>query len=348
MNVERTKPPLICVTLLGPTASGKSKLALELAQRIGAEIVSMDSTSVYRGFDIGSSKPSHEDREKIPHHLIDVLAPEEGFSAFHFVQRAEEIIEEIAGRGKIPLIVGGTYFYLRALQHGMYPAPVIPAEVIERIEREYFEDDKLNTVAMHRELSKNDPKAAAVIHPNDRYRLLRALALLRTTGSSVSDLKPAVPESRSFNWTWLKYAIALPRKTLHNHIVQRTDQMLTDGLVDETKVLFERFPRSRALGSIGYSEAVQFLKRQITLKQLRSEILEKTRQLAKRQMTWLRSDTELRFVGHDDIDRIFADVDGLRTALGSSLGIPAAEGRLSEPLPISTAPQTGTESLCIQ
>lgn len=308
----------LALALIGPTASGKTAFALEIAEKVQGEIVCMDSTTVYKGFDIGSSKPTQEERERIPHHLLDILEPADGFSAFHFVQRADEIINEIAARGKTPIVVGGTYFYLRALQHGMYPTPVIPTEVLEAIEREHFEDEGLNTAKMHDELKAQDAKAAAAIHPHDRYRLVRALAILRTTQEAPSALTPTVLSESQKNRLWMKYAMTLSRHTLNKNIVARTEKMLEGGLVDEARRLVEKYPQSRALKSIGYAEACAFLSRKLTEKQLRNEIVEKTRQLAKRQLTWLRSDPEVRYVDARDGDRIALEVANLRVALGEA------------------------------
>lgn len=302
----------LCVALVGPTASGKSRFAMEMAQKLDGEIICVDSTTVYRGFDIGSSKPSAEDRKLVPHHLLDILNPDEPFSAFHFVEHADEKITEIQSRNKLPILVGGTYFYLRALQHGMYPSNVIPAEVIENLEREFFEDEALNTKKMHSELTERDPKSAAAIHPNDRYRLLRALAILRTSKELPSTLKPIAISENQKNRIWVKYAMILSRHALNQNIVGRTEKMLQQGLVDETTKLMGATPHARALNSIGYAESVQFLNRKLTEKQLRNEIIEKTRQLAKRQMTWLRSDPEIRFIDHRDMERVGLEIENLR------------------------------------
>lgn len=304
------------IALIGPTASGKSAFALALAERLKGEIVCLDSTTVYRGFDIGSSKPSKEDRAKVPHHLVDILDPGEPFSAGHFVKQANDVIEDILKRRKLPLVVGGTYFYLRALQNGMYPTPQISAETIEAIETEYFEEDTVNTVKMHAFLKAQDPKAAEAIHPNDRYRLVRALAILKTTGELPSRLKPEPLSASQKDRLWMKYALAISRHTLSANIVKRTDSMLNHGLVEETRKLRGVSPTARALGSIGYAEACAFLDKRITDKQLRNEIIEKTRQLAKRQITWLRSDTEVRYVDGRDLDRIELEVSNLAVALG--------------------------------
>lgn len=308
----------LCIAVIGPTASGKTSFAVELAQKIGGEVVCMDSTTVYRGFDIGSSKPKPQEREKVPHHLIDILDPGEPFSAFHFVQRAEEIICEIQGRDKMPIVVGGTYFYLRALQHGMYSTPVIPAEIIENLEKEFFEDETLNTKRMHAELKAKDPEAGENIHPNDRYRLVRALAIIRTTGERPSQQKPTQISEGQKNRIWMKYALAVSRHVLNQAIVRRTEKMLTEGLLEETRKLQETFPQARPLQSIGYAEACQYLSKKLTEKQLRNEIIEKTRQLAKRQTTWLRSDPEVRYVDFRDVARVALEVENLKFALGSN------------------------------
>lgn len=306
----------LVLALLGPTASGKSAFALEVAQRLNGEIISLDSTTIYKGFDVGSSKPSQDDRAKIPHHLVDILDPNEPFSAGHFVAQANAVIEDILKRKKMPLVVGGTYFYLRALQHGMYPTPAIASEIVEEIETEYFEEDVINTTKMHAHLKAKDPEAANAIHPNDRYRLVRALAILRTSGELPSRLKPEPLAPSQTNRLWLKYALAISRHTLSANIVKRTDSMLNHGLVEETRRCRAANPKARALSSIGYAEAGSFLDKKITDKQLRNEIIEKTRQLAKRQITWLRSDTEVRYVDSRDLDRIELEVQNLTVALG--------------------------------
>ncbi len=301
------------VAILGPTAAGKSTLAVQLAEKIGGELICLDSTTVYRHFDIGTNKPSKEDQQRIPHHLLDILSPSENFSAHHFVERATASIEQILGRDKIPIIVGGTYFYLKALQFGMYSLPPIPVETPAEIELEFFEEESLNTQRMHQELEAHDPQIAKKIHPNDRYRLVRALSILRTTGELPSQLKPEkLPGSRDL---WLKYAITLPRHTINDRIVNRTERMLSSGLVDETKKLMEKYPTARALKSIGYAECVLYLKMKLTEKQLRAEIIEKTRKLAKRQNCWLRSDPEIRFIDHRDLERISLEIENLKTAI---------------------------------
>ncbi len=306
----------ITIAIVGPTASGKTAFATQLAEKVNGEIVCMDSTTVYRGFDIGSAKPTKAEQARIPHHLLDILDPNEPFSAYHFVQHADEIISSIHDRGKLPIIVGGTYFYLRALQFGMYQSPVIPAETIENLEKEYFEDDVLNTTKMHADLKKLDPEAALAIHPNDRYRLVRALSILRTTNERPSQLKIPARSPAQAERLWMKYALCQSRHQLNQAVVNRAERMLQDGLVAETKALLEKSPQARALQSVGYSEAVGFHLKRLTEKQLRNEIIEKTRQLAKRQITWLRSDPEIRYVDFRDLERVQLEIINLQAALG--------------------------------
>lgn len=305
----------LAIALVGPTASGKTAFALELAMKVGGEIVCMDSTTVYRGFDIGSSKPTKREQAMAPHHLLDILEPDAPFSAGHFVQQADEKINDICKRGKLPIVVGGTYFYLRALQHGMYQTPVIAPEAIEAIEQEYFEEDAVNTTKMHADLRAKDEAAARAIHPNDKYRLVRAMAVLRTTGELPSAQKAAPFSETQEKRMWMKYAMAISRHTLSAQIQKRTEQMVQDGLIEETKKLREKFPKARALASIGYAEAGQFLENKLNEKQLRNEIIEKTRQLAKRQITWLRSDAEIRYIDSRDLDRVLLEIDNLTFAL---------------------------------
>lgn len=311
--------PQLCIALVGPTASGKTELAIELSEKLPVEIVCVDSATVYRGFNIGTGKPTEEQQAKVPHHLLDILDPKEPFSAFHFVQRAEETLSEIWSRKKIPLVVGGSYFYLKALQHGMYSLPVIPNEMVESIEAEFTEDEKVDTLKMHKELSSADPESGKQIHVNDRYRLLRALAIYRTTNTPPSQLKPVrVPGAPER--IWLKYAMTLSRSQLHQNILKRVEGMLQQGLVEETRKLAAAHPGARALSSIGYAEACSLLNRKLTEKQLGVEIVEKTRQLAKRQITWLRSDPHMRFVDSRDVGRITLDVENLTVAMGWKAG----------------------------
>lgn len=310
----KTSPQMI-IALLGPTASGKTELALKLAEALSAEIICLDSTTLYRHFNIGTSKPDPLSRNKIPHHLVDVLEPLETCSAFDFVKRAELSLEQIIEAGKLPLLVGGSYFYLKSLQNGLFDVPAVDTGTIDEIEKD-FERYENPLQAMHEELSQLDGVSAQKIHPQDRYRILRALSIIRTTGKLPSALALKKLEPQSQSRIWVKYAVLKSRHDLTQSIALRTDKMLAQGLIDETSRLLKEFPGAKALSSIGYAECVKYLSQQINLKQLRNEIIEKTRQLAKRQMTWLRSDPEVRFVDERDEKRVVFEIKQLKEAMG--------------------------------
>lgn len=302
----------LCMAILGPTASGKSGFAVEAALKLDGEIVCVDSTTVYKGFDIGTSKPTAEQRRAVPHHLLDILAPDQAFSAFDFVARARAVIEEISSRDKLPILVGGSYFYLRALQNGMYPTGAYGDEALEALSEEFTQGDELDGEKLHAALAAADPKTAAILHPNDSYRLLRAMALVRS-GQLPSELKPA--EAMGPDWLWVKYAMAVSRKTLAENITRRIQSMIEQGLVEETRKMAAAYPSAKALGSIGYAETRRFLAKEISQEAMAQQISENTRKLLKRQMTWLRSDPEVRFIDSRDLARVELEIANLRAVL---------------------------------
>ncbi len=303
----------LCLAILGPTASGKTAFALSVAEKLGGEIVCVDSTTVYKGFDIGTSKPTADQRQRVPHHLLDLLEPDQAFNAHDFVREAQTAIESIAARGKLPILVGGSYFYLRALQNGMYPTGGYDDSDLDAITEEFTREDALDSAALHAALEKLDPKAAAAVHANDSYRLIRAVALARG-GKKPSDLKAA--GGMGTDWIWVKYAMAVSRKVLAENIAQRTQSMLRDGLVEGVKTLSARHPKAKALGSIGYAETGKHLKQEVTQAQLVTLITENTRRLLKRQITWLRSDPEIRFIDSRDLPRVELEIANLKSVLG--------------------------------
>jgi tRNA dimethylallyltransferase len=305
----------LILAILGPTAAGKSDFAVDICKRIGGEILCLDSTTVYKGFDIGSSKPGPEQRSVVPHHLIDALEPEADFSAAEFSKMAFDAIQSIHQRGRIPVLVGGTYFYLRALQHGMYPVSEIPKSVFDTIEKEFAD----NTAAMHSELSQADAEAAQSIHPNDQYRLTRALAIWRSTGKKPSTLKAQSLWPEQKTWLWMKYALLVPRKVLAERIRTRAQAMLNAGWLDEVRALRQAHPTARALGSVGYAQVCQYLDGKLGHDKLIEAIEDATRYLAKKQLTWLRSDPELRFVDPSDIERVEKEVTNLVAVMEGKL-----------------------------
>jgi tRNA dimethylallyltransferase len=299
--------------LTGPTACGKSALALELAERIGAEIVALDSITVYRGMDIGTAKPTRAERESVPHHLIDVLDPWESLTVAWWLERAEEACREIGARGKRPLFVGGTPFYLKALFHGLFAGPPADEELRRSLEAEAASD---GSAAIHARLAAVDPKTAARLHPNDVRRVVRALEVYTLTGIPISDWQQtwdtksfaddAAPPPRLIPAVVLE----LPRELLYDHINERVDRMLAAGWLDEVRSLRELpRPLSReARQALGYRELLAFLEDGDSSWPDTAELIRThTRQFAKRQLTWFRHMPQLISIpanAHDAADRV--------------------------------------------
>jgi tRNA dimethylallyltransferase len=274
--------------LLGPTASGKSRLAMELAARHALEIVSIDSAQVYRGMDIGTAKPSAAERRAVPHHLIDLIDPTERYSAGRFRDDALRVILEILGRKKIPLLVGGTMLYYRALAQGIdalpQAEPGLRAQIDARAARHGWP-------ALHADLALVDPATAARLSPNDAQRIQRALEVWELTGKPISHLQTAARPDLPFA---LQAFALVPddRAELHRRIAARFDAMLNSGLVGELRGLRQKFELKADMPSmraVGYRQAWQFLEGDISESALRETGIAATRQLAKRQLTWLRS-----------------------------------------------------------
>jgi tRNA dimethylallyltransferase len=272
--------------LLGPTASGKSALAYRLAEKQPIEIVSVDSAQVYRGMDIGTAKPSAAQRARVPHHLIDLVNPDERYSTGQFRADTIRVINEILGRKKIPLLVGGTMLYYRTLVGGLDALPKADPSLRAAISGEA---QARGWPALHAELRKIDPAAAARIMPNDAQRIQRALEVYRLTGAPISSLQRGEIEPLPFS---IKGYVLLPeRAELHRNIEKRFDAMLRAGLVKELADLRKSFELDADLPSmraVGYRQVWRFLEGEITEGEMREQALAATRQLAKRQMTWLR------------------------------------------------------------
>jgi tRNA dimethylallyltransferase len=281
-------PTLPTVLLMGPTAAGKSAIALELASLLPIEIVSVDSAQVYRGMDIGTAKPDAATRARVAHHLIDIVEPDAAYSAARFRADALRLIDATHARGRIPLLVGGTMLYFKALREGLSQLPGADPQVRARIDARAALE---GWPALHAELEKIDPVTAARVKPTDSQRIQRALEVHAVTGRSLSTLQG----TRIGNGADDALAFALvpsDRAGLHARIAQRFDAMLADGLVDELRVLRRRFHLSAAMASmrcVGYRQAWQFLDADGDARMLRERGIAATRQLAKRQLTWLRS-----------------------------------------------------------
>jgi len=278
---------------MGPTASGKTALALEIAQRVGGEVVSVDSALVYRGLDIGSAKPTAAERSLVPHHLIDLREPWEPYSAAEFARDAAAAIEGILARGRLPLLVGGTGLYFRALLDGLSPMPESDPAMRARLQAELA---ARGSAAMHDELAAVDPLAATRIRPGDAQRIVRALEVWRLAGVPISTLQSqSAPPRHPFRV--LRLALApVERAVLHDRIAQRFDLMLAGGLLDEVAALRAE-PRVHAelpaLRAVGYRQAWRFLAGETDRAGLREEGIAATRQLAKRQLTWLRGEPDV-------------------------------------------------------
>jgi tRNA dimethylallyltransferase len=280
------RPPV--VLLMGPTGAGKSDLALELAGRMPVDIVSVDSAMVYRGLDIGTAKPAREVRERIPHHLVDLLDPAESYSAGQFLHDAMEAIGAIHARGRVPLLVGGTMLYFHTLLNGLARLPPADAQVRRELDARLASD---GSAALHAELGRVDPEAAARIHPNDPQRIQRALEVHRLTGQPISALQRdrLVPLSGARIG---RFVVSPPRQDLHTRIARRFEQMMAAGLLEEVRRLHARSdltaskPAARA---VGYRQLWQHLDGLIALDEAVRSAIVATRRLAKRQMTWLRA-----------------------------------------------------------
>ena len=278
--------------LLGPTASGKSQMALALAERVPLEIVSMDSAQVYRGLDIGTAKPSAAERARVPHHLVDVIDPDQSYSTGRWRSDAVGAVGEILSRGKVPLIVGGTMLYYRTLVSGLDALPQADPEMRAAINAEAREK---GWAALHAELAEVDPAAARRIPVRDAQRIQRALEVWRLTGRPMSSLQGR--SSAGLPFALKAFALVPPdRETLAQRIAARFDAMLAAGLVDELKRLRSRYKLGAGLPSmraVGYRQVWLHLEGELNATEMRAQAVAATRQLAKRQLTWLRSFREL-------------------------------------------------------
>lgn len=281
------QPPAIL--LMGPTASGKTAVAVQLATTLPCEIISVDSALVYKGMNIGTAKPDAEILKRAPHHLIDIIEPHESYSAARFRDDALALMREITERGNIPLLTGGTMLYFKALVEGLNDLP--EADVAVRLIIDTMADEE-GWPAVHEKLRKVDPETAARLEPNDSQRIQRALEIYYITGKSMTDLLKK-PKYVYFPYTPIRIAL-LPadRAALHERIARRFESMLDAGLVDELRALRDEYalePDMPSMRCVGYRQAWDFLAQRISRAELLEQGIAATRQLAKRQLTWLRA-----------------------------------------------------------
>lgn len=303
--MKESSPPIIC--LLGPTAAGKTDIALELARHHNFEIISVDSALVYRGLDIGSGKPDKKTLKDIPHWLVDIRDPSNPYSAAEFRADAVDAVEKILDKGKKPLLVGGTMLYFKVLRDGLAQMPSAKPEIRQRI---LDLAKKSGWQAVHQRLAEVDPESAARIHPNDPQRLQRALEIYESTGKSMTEFHQEENNEHQSLPAFMSNLVFISvqpqeRSTLHDQIAKRFHQMLEIGFVDEVKVLFNRGDLNRdlpAIRSVGYRQVWDYLDGQYDYGTMVEKAIAATRQLAKRQYTWLRS--------WPDLHRIEAEMGG--------------------------------------
>ena len=283
--------PSVLHAVLGPTASGKSVLAMALAEAVGGEIVSCDSAQVFVGLDLGTAKPTKAEQSQVRHHLIDVISPTEQWSAAQYAAAADRAIAEIRARGRIPILCGGTGLWQRALVHGIFQAPEIDPELRAAVRRALVEQ---GPQVLHEELRRVDPEAAAKIQPGDPQRIGRALEVYRQTGVPISRLQ-AEHGFREARYRLLAVTPQVEKEELHQRIKRRTELMYAAGLVEEVRALLDRgIPASApGLSIIGYRDAAQVVAGAMTLAQAIERTETSTRQYAKRQRNWWRNDSDL-------------------------------------------------------
>jgi tRNA dimethylallyltransferase len=295
MTISPKLEPLV-VILLGPTGSGKTALSLELAERFGGEIVSCDSVAVYRGMELGTAKPSKEDRARVPHHLIDVADPDEPFTAGEYSRLARKALQEIKARERLPIVTGGTGLYLRALTEGLFAGPPRQQAMRDRLAHS-LRHKSANW--LHRMLARLDPKSAARIHANDTPKLIRALEILFLTGQGLSDALEARPDLARDplkGFRLLRIGLNPPREPLYSRLNLRCAAMFAAGLVQETRGLLERYGPVKALDSLGYRQARDILDGAMSIEDAIKAAQQGHRNYAKRQMTWFRREAEVHWI----------------------------------------------------
>ena len=288
---DRSKPRFVAV--VGPTATGKSSLALELAEELGGEIISADSVQVYRGFDIGTAKPSLEERQKVPHHLIDILGPEEDYSAASFRDQADRIIRDFQEKGKAIFVVGGTGLYLKVLSRGLFHGPGGDPDLRDSLRQKA---EGQGEGYLHRELAKVDPEAASRVHPHDTFRIIRALEVYHHSGKPLSQLQKE-HGFRESPYEVLKIGLSAERRELYRRIDSRVDSMLDKGWLKEVQDLLNRgiSPRVKPMQSLGYRRLISFLRGEMDWARAVFLIKQDTRRYAKRQTTWFKADPEINW-----------------------------------------------------
>jgi len=296
MNRDTSKPKVIVIC--GPTGSGKTAAAIHLAARLNGQIINADSMQIYRFMDIGTAKPTPKEQQQVRHHLIDVAAPDEPFSAARYAEMARDLIRRLSADGTVPFVVGGTGLYIKALLKGMFPGQPVDPALRSRLKKDAA---TLGAAFLHRRLADCDPETACRIHPNDVYRILRALEIHESTGRSISQFQSEHGFSEK-PFSVLKIGLDIDRNELYERINKRVDHMIAAGLLQEVKGLLDRgyAPTLKSMQSIGYRHLVDFIQgRRIWPETVRA-FKRDTRRYAKRQLTWFKADGEINWVAAQD------------------------------------------------
>ncbi len=287
------KPEPLIVILLGPTGSGKTVLSLELAERFGGEIVSCDSVAVYRGMELGTAKPTKEERARVPHHLIDVVEPDEAFTAGEYSRLARESLQKIKVRKHLPIVTGGTGLYLRALTEGLFAGPARREDLRARLRRSA---ERNGAAWLHRLLRRLDAATAERIHANDTAKLIRAIEVCVAARSPLSTLLQHQGKNPLAGFRLMRIGLNPPRAALYERLNERCEAMFAAGLVEETRGLLGRFGPVKALDSLGYRQARGVLDGTMSEQDAIKAAQQGHRNLAKRQMTWFRREPEVQWI----------------------------------------------------
>ncbi len=306
MNSPANKPKVIVIC--GPTGVGKTAVGIQLAEKLDGEIISADSMQIYRYMDIGTAKPTADEQSRIPHHMIDIVDPDENFDAVRFAEMARDKVMQLHQRGVMPLVVGGTGLYIKALLQGLFQSNPVDPKIRERLMKEAAEN---GSGILYDRLKRVDPDTADRLHPNDSYRIIRALETIESTGRSISEHQQEHGfADEPFNA--LKICLQIDRQKLYERIDKRVDMMIEEGLVDEVKKLLAMSYSAdlKSMQSIGYRHMVEFLAEQLPWDECVRTLKRDTRRFAKRQFTWFGADQQIQWYEPDQLNEIVRLVEG--------------------------------------